>query len=512
MNHSRNPNKRNKSLVSIIEMLFVLLAVCIIFIKGSPFGDPGVGWHLRTGQWITEHWKFIYSDIFLVNSHSLEWISNQWLSDVVFWSIYVLGEKFKLGSGLPLLHVFTAILVLIPIAFILFPLTSRVTRSLTIALVALAVIAVIGSSQWFFRPVLFSFIGFALCYRLLESRYFLNNHSSEKFQVFFFKFILIFSIWANLHPGFVLGLGLIAFALLAIIIEKRQLDIPEVKELIFLGIVSTIATFLNPYGIKIYQDALSLIGSEYFMKLNIEWYPPELSDSFFLPFFILAGVFIAIFAFTFLRKQFRKNLNWNYFEIITVIVFTILSLKTRRYIPFFAIVSYLPLVKLLMLSSLLSDSKFSYVQPRFVLYWLFFVVISTFTLIQGHIPFRNQEFSNIDQFYPADAVTHIQMKKIEGTIFATPDWGGYLAWRFYPESRVFIDDRNQLNGVERYQDYFLAIKAQNDSDWRRVFEKYQIEVALLSPKTQLVKKLEKDKNWKLDFSDKDYLVYRKNIY
>ena len=62
-----------------------------------------------------------------------------------------------------------------------------------------------GSVQWIFRPVFFSFLCFSSCYLVLDAEIKKQGGAGKKLYVL----PLLFFLWANLHPAFILGLFLL---------------------------------------------------------------------------------------------------------------------------------------------------------------------------------------------------------------------------------------------------------------------------------------------------------------
>jgi hypothetical protein len=69
-----------------VALSFCLLYVSIfMLIPQTPLlNDPDTFWHIRTGQWILDHWQFPTTDVFSYTAAGNRWISTEWLSEVIF--------------------------------------------------------------------------------------------------------------------------------------------------------------------------------------------------------------------------------------------------------------------------------------------------------------------------------------------------------------------------------------------------------------------------------------------
>ncbi|MEO6575951.1 MAG: hypothetical protein ABIP89_19010, partial [Polyangiaceae bacterium] len=77
---------------SLKMLLFLSAASTIVFEQSVGFAsDPGVGWHLKTGQWILEHKAVPLIDPFL-GGPTRAWVCDQWLSDALLFLLYRAGS------------------------------------------------------------------------------------------------------------------------------------------------------------------------------------------------------------------------------------------------------------------------------------------------------------------------------------------------------------------------------------------------------------------------------------
>ncbi len=461
--------------LGLVDILALLIALTLIIFQPSFGGDPGVGWHLRTGEWIWAQFAVPHHDPFLAtlsasaggaSSAGTSWVANQWLADLFLWGVYSIG-------GWELLHLWVVVTGLL--AFVVIPaLTARQegVGDLSCFFAALAVAAV-GSVQWILRPVLFSFLLTSLLVWLTSRVRLELERDASTLPALAYAFPVLFFLWANLHSAFPLGLLLLGFFQLELLRRYWNCSRRVVMQLFILTLLSALVTLLNPYGWELHRNILSLVGDSYFMKLNQEWLPPLLADRFFWPFFA------ALFTVSLLAIRQRTKL-FQVEQLVCLMLFGVLALSSRRYIPFFGVLAFLPIARALQSSmGHLSFSVLGSSLARFTIITCAF--ISLYSTAFAKLPGRTLP-TGIDGFYPTRLVDRIAAAEAsappDSFVFNHPDLGGYLIWRLTPQRLAFIDDRNELNGREKYQQFFKIVEL--ESDWKE-------DLARLNPRWLLIR-------------------------
>ena len=383
--------------LSLIDVLGLILTYSLFSSRESLLGDPGVGWHLRAGEWMTKHHEILRADPFLYPARP--WVHDQWLSDILLWSLYSFG-------GFPLLHLLVAIVCISVFIFVL-PL-ARIASATTVSVfLALFLAALQASVQWFVRPVIFSFLFFSIVYQFCLKR--LNADRIESIE--YCGLPLLFLFWANLHGGFWLGLFLVAMLSLEFLIRKNgQFG----RALILFGMCLA-ATLVNPWGIGLWKSTLGLALDSYFVRLNQEWLPPELLDAAFLPF-----TFSVLLLAAGLALKGPKTLSrFDYFSLLPLLL---LSFLHRRYLPFYAVTLAVPVMKIF---PKVPEGRFRRIDLGFplltALVWLFLFagIVTT-----ARMPFFTSHTSDFPANYPAAEVALIENDP--APVFHTPDVGGYI--------------------------------------------------------------------------------------
>ncbi len=106
--------------------------------------------------------------------------------------------------------------------------------------------------------------------------------------------------------------------------------------------------------------------------------------------------------------------------------------------------------------------------------------------------------------FPARAVAFLQAHPPSGPIFNHYDWGGYLIWKLYPSTPVFIDGRADLYG-EQFLKHF-ADTYQLKDDWQQPFQRWNIETVLVPPDSALATGLRSAPGWIVSYEDAQAIV------
>ena len=192
-------------------------------------------WHLASGRYIWQHHEIPLTDPFSHTANAQPWMNHSWLWGWTFWAAYRVHADLAAWTNLALLVV-------------LFSLVAwkarRISRSWLAAGAATWLAA--ATCHWFLdvRPHVVTLLFSALLLATLEWRR----------APWLWPPLL--ALWANLHAGFVFGLGLLGLHVLLQSIEahRRRLPIPRAAWASL--VCAALAAGLNPWGFAIYGVVL----------------------------------------------------------------------------------------------------------------------------------------------------------------------------------------------------------------------------------------------------------------
>jgi hypothetical protein len=108
---------------------------------------------------------------------------------------------------------------------------------------------------------------------------------------------------------------------------------------------------------------------------------------------------------------------------------------------------------------------------------------------------------------PLKAVAFIKENRITGNTFTDPNiWGGYLIWET-PSNPVYIDGRIDMYGDEFVKEFLGIIYG--ETRWQEPFDRYGVQVAIVSQKSVLRLQLEQSTQWQQVYSDEMAVVFQR---
>lgn len=535
-------NNRKDLVRKISQSIPIFSLLLIVFLTYSnKVDDLDFWWHLKQGQLIYETRGIPEKDYFAYTTYIPETISKigkgevaptelpaentnwywpttikrNWLSHLIFYLVYLLGGFIGIGILKSTIFVFTYLVLYLTML-------KRGAGYLSSFLV-LCLVAYIGIDFNYTRPQIFSFLLFSC------TLYILYDFRKGGKGIYFLPLIML--IWANLHGGFILGVLLIftfSFTeLLKYLLKNRfgilkisSLNKGELKRLGLVLCISILASLINPNG---YKPFLFPFIQERSLFTTIEEYHRPMLYEYHAYWFMLIIVIIFIII---LIKMKRLDLT----ELFLLVILTLPSLKSIRYIIFFALGSGVFLAHSMThvgiqlkgwnpFKKLLDKPKFSRINMKSFLP-LLLAVLSLIALIKISISGEVLNFDMREKRYPSGAVEFIQKNNIPGNMFNLYNWGGYLVWHLYPDYKVFF--YGQALNETAFFHYNQILKASNGTDpnmplWKRLLTAYNVNFILTSAVSSsgniipLVDMLYESSDWELIYADGKSMIFLKAI-
>lgn len=450
------------SYLSVVSAVTTLAYLSLYLTQmGSFADDPGVGWHLKNGEIISRSGEVPRSDPFLATERRA-WVADQWLSDLILFKLYALG-------GWELLYVTFAGVWIVTFFGVLFPALQRQSGSALASLASVLVAFKCAQVHFILRPVVLSLLCFAMVFVVIREM------SRCDFVSRAFRFlrgallVFLFVVWSNLHPAFILGLLVVLVTLVARTLEAKKFD-ATCGQLAALALLCMAATLANPYTIGLHKSILALSRSEYFMQLNQEWLPPDLTSFSGMALLSLIGVPLIT---ALVAPAFRQEMRW--FDIIATGLLTIEALRSVRCVPFAAIAATFPFTAAVMYVARncaihalrLTARCIDLVEQRerrhsyaTITAWVC-AVCGIVGLTSAFLPEKLGPQTNR---YPPAVLAAIRADTPRGVVLASPDWGGAITAALYPDFQAVIDDRNVLVGEYLYRQYFESLTSHQALD------------------------------------------------
>jgi len=481
----------NKSLVKVFQIYVFVYA---FLFASRPMSDADFWFHLKTGQYIFATGSIPRTELFSFTYQGIPWVAHGWLSGVLFYAVWAsVGPKF-------LIFLFALLTALaFWIAF------KRADSHPFFAGIAMLIGVWTALPNIGVRPRVFTIL-FASIYLALLGRF--ARGVKERWIWLLLPLIVL---WANLHGGFLIGLAWIVLTALGMILD-RWADVLEQPDgfrarlrillLLFMG--CGLAGLINPYGIRLYTGAISVLRSKIFQDLVNDWLSPNFHLAANRPLLLLMLMTIAVLALSPRRPKPS--------EVLLFVATLYTTLKTQRNAVVFALVAVPMFANYF--QTWFASTRFGRSfganrtdsNPRFA---LVVAVTLLFPLVLFALKLKATVYSAPTQEsleVPVKAVEYMKENAITGRTFAVPNvWGAYILWAA-PKNPVYIDGRDVYPDtfVKEYVDIY-----QGRLDWRRPFADHDVQIVVIEPDRVLARELGESPDWDRVYQDDMSLVFKR---
>lgn len=433
--------------------------------------DNDCWWHVKSGQYICENGLPKY-DVFSYTAADHEWHNHEWLSQVIFYQVFAVGEETALGGWRSLI-LFKAVIIWITV-MAGYLLAWRLSLNWWIAFLIAVICVAVGRRMFYPRPPIITNL-------MLISQIWLLVAVWEGWihKRWLFALPPFIALWTNLHGGWMAG-GVIFASFIAgnAVAEFRNrlpaLPFPAPAQLCTLtflapaGVMTLLATLANPYGYHLYALPGRVLGDRHLVSSIGELASPNF---YFVIDFEL--IVLTTFALAFYLR-FRPNI----FELLIYFFFLHQAIQHVRHLSLFSIM-LIPLSARL-ISEAVSQSQLTLSNhltwphwkrvPTLVTAILGLLLMSwvlvnpreggrwTNPLTASSYPGRNLQYLLIEDGYirsrfPADLADLIELSELEGRMWNENHYAGYLIWHLAPEDHlVFSDPRFDIFGGKIMRD------------------------------------------------------------
>lgn len=476
----------------------ILFFLIFFFLVVQIPDDPDLGVHLGVGRYIIEHASVPRTNLFSFALQGHPYVYHSWLSQLIITHVYDGGVLHALGTPLLRLSIVWTFLI----AFGIWVLYRLCKQSFWLTLIMLLSSALIFSSIGV-RPQVFSFLGaILLLYSLIGWR----THGYR------YKYLcalpLIFLFWANMHPGFLIGLVIMGVFVGAEVVShlRRLGDLGDLRKILVIFFTSIAVTFLNPYGVGLYQQIYAISTNPFNTQVNLEWVPLVARGSTHSVFAILCFIFLVV-------LMVQKKKDWAL--LICACFLYLFMLRSTRTAMLFMVV-FLPLV-----SALLARLRGPFVAQKND--WVSIIPLYLACAALG-LGIFSRILTNSERAvaaltndsvlaqrngYPYGALALLDKLPRSARVFNYFNWGGYLVWQ-RPMIQVFetgIDDTAIVDRHLFLVDYFTILNGM--PGWDHLIDVYAIDTVLVPPAADLVHKLKDDTNWDVLYEDTQSVLISK---
>jgi hypothetical protein len=484
----------------------LVLALAAILACADNFADPDLWMHILVGRVILTTGRIPARDLYSYSAAGLPWRNHEWLAQVALALSYGAGGIV----GLKLLKLICAAVVVLALAAGL----SRTCSSAGVQRMVLLASAAGIMVQMQFRPQLFTFA-------LLSVELAVLAREVYQRQGRLWPLIPIFGLWANLHGGFVVGLGSLGICASAVALQELRAG-RTIERGVRLAVVTAgcaLATLLNPYGIGLWRGVIHSVSDPVIRAYINDWVPLPVMLSYLwqhsrielFPFALPLALF-AVFAASIVIAPLSDDLGLSTIALI----FMVAAFWCCRNTELAVIAISIPLAHHAELARqrIRQDRKRSYEAGRLVMQSRYISAAHSLhadgpphhAMVAGGallLAFAGGIFSNhlvTWEPVPLGAVAFMKARGLHGNILNNYDWGEYLVWQTTPQSRVFVDTRCELVYPDRLLNEYLAFLYGRPGG-ERLLDRYPHDFVLAKVGTGAYRLTARDSRWKLIYHD-----------
>ena len=441
-----------------LELDAKVTAACLLGVFAAacfPLHNPDVFWHLAIGRAMADSGGWLYREPLAMpgpDGRGLPWIGFEWLSELLFYRLWQAGGWVGLVAVKALLAAACA-----------FALDSALRRRRVrpeLRAFALAAWAALSQKRWMLEPELFTFLFLALLWRRIDSGAPWTRRGALAWAG-------LFALWANLHGGFIYGLGLLALSL-----ARGGRPWPPKLGLLALCFAATLA---NPHGGRAYFVALHLLGDMARLRAgNIEWMSPALLPGWLPKLYFaapLAGLYFL----------FRREREGNVPEpglLLILAAFGLWGGLSFRSIAVAAVV-VVPIAARLAAED---PAVVRALRAPAASGALLTASLLGFAGLVVHAAPLGRPWHGVSwKSYPRELTEAAARLVPHGTLYAPFDWAAWPAWRFYPERKIYAYGRLDVfrERLEKAADARAL-----PFGWAEFLEREGVEAALEKPPRQ----------------------------
>ena len=526
---------------SVGDLIFAALLGLLAFSTLSVrlLGDAGIGWHIRTGQMILATHVIPRVDPFSATAFSAttgEWFARAWFAWE--WLYDVLVGWLDHAAGLNGVVLFTALVVAVVFAWT-FRLLLRRGTNILLALLLVLLAASAAMIHFLARPHVVSWLFTVAWFWILDSseisccasdsKSFATSGPKLRRVRTLWLLPPLMLVWVNVHGGFLVGFVLLAIYWCSATWRwlrptgdrfddvLRQIRAGRlVRVLTLAGIVSALATLVNPYGIYLHVHIYHYLTNRFLMNHINEFQSPNfhyVAQKCFAGLLLLTLVALAV------KKRAAGPARVSQALVVLFAVYS--GLYASRNIP----VSSLLLI--LVIGPWLSEAmeRFRGLAPgraRFRIpavsatdggdrvqlarpslarsRWLRLPAGSRrMAASWAQKPLMDAHFDA--KRFPVAAVNYLeaQDKDVQGPLVAPDDWGGYLIYRLYPRVRMVIDDRHDFYGEAFLKSYLKMVHV--EPGWQDFLQQSRAHCVVVPKNSALANILDETAGWRGIYSD-----------
>ncbi|MDD2942197.1 MAG: hypothetical protein PHC51_04440 [bacterium] len=509
--------------------LFIVVFPLAFLSLNSPFFDPDFGWHLRAGEWITQHRVIPGADIFSHSYAGKPWVDHEWLQDLLISQLHsyagLAGVQFWYAFlGATVVWLLTGLFVKPAGDSYPMPEQNDLVNALLLKCLAVIVCSGLLLQLSMLRPQIFTLIGFSLVLFLLvrvranriegdnEGEYDERGRGGRFWcwhRLYWLPIVVY--VWSWLHAGFVIGLALISGVAIAETANRRIVNntsIPfylrkyaigwgyregELRLLWRVLLVSAVLTLLQPYGISLYGEVLRTLTDGYGKSHIIEWQPLTIAKG--------AGQFALVVSLVLGVRWFFQGLTSTSVALFSVLLF--MALSSMRHTIFLLPFAFMELGRF-PVGIFRENENWTRLVKALIIASQMILLIILLLRATGVLSME----STVARLYPQQALSMIGEELKGKNLLNEYNWGGYLLY-YSPQIKTFVDGRmpHWRDGERGVMEDYSAI-IDLETDWQKLLQKYGINAVFVETDSAIAQGLRLlPEQWTIRYEDKKAIYF-----
>jgi hypothetical protein len=475
----------------------VILSIALA--TADNFAEPDLWIHMLTGQTTLRTGHIPRFDTYSYSAAGAPWHNHEWLSQVALAFFYAHLGVF----GLKLLKLICSSILIIALAIGISATgaAARVQR-LTLILSAVAI-----STQMQFRPQLFTFMMIAVVMMALAIEVYRG-------RAILWPLIPMFTLWANFHGGYIVGLGAMGIAATVMFVQGWLGDAGRMSSAWRVAIVTlgcAAATIINPFGIGLWTGVAHSVGDPLIRQVIADWVPlykmilsnwresPKTLIQYLGPMLIFGGFAAAVAIAPELEDA----------PLLAVAtIFIGAAFYAARNVAVGVIAVAIPLARHASLALNRSAATTTDAQPADdrepPAALMAFCALALF-LVGGTLSNNLKTWKPM----PTGALAFMQQNKLHGNLLPQFEWGSWILWHMGDSFKVYIDPRGELVYTDKQEgDYARFFYGMDGSD--KLLEAYPHDYVLMGLHDKGADVVRRDPRWQLMYEDDTAVLFKRS--
>jgi hypothetical protein len=472
----------------------VILSIALA--TADNFAEPDLWIHMLTGQTTLRTGHIPRFDTYSYSAAGAPWHNHEWLSQVALAFFYAHLGVF----GLKLLKLICSSILIIALAIGISATdaAARVQR-LTLILSAVAI-----STQMQFRPQLFTFMMIAVVMMALAIEVYRG-------RAILWPLIPMFTVWANFHGGYIVGLGAMGIAAAVMFVQGWFGDSTRMSSARRVAIVTLAcgaATLINPFGVGLWTGVAHSVRDPLIRQVIADWVPlykmilsnwresPKTLIQYLGPMLMFGGFAAAV--------AIAPDLE-DAPLLAVATIFVGAAFYAARNVAVGVIAVAIPLARHASLALNRRATKAD-AQPadddREPPGALMAICAIALFLVGGTLSSNLKTWKPM----PTGALAFMQQNKLHGNLLPQFEWGSWILWHMGDAFKVYIDPRGELVYTDKQEgDYARFFYGMDGSD--KLLDAYPHDYVLMGVHDKGADVVRADPRWHLLYSDQTAALF-----